>query len=91
MHEMKLLVQALRPGIASGARGALSLVVGRHNNVGVSLRERRAEAILYGKIYRSHAGNSQHNWERYRLHENTALLPVEFVSRYFFLSITTIY
>ena len=42
MHEMKLRVQALRPGIASGARGALSLVVGRHNNGGVSLRDRRA-------------------------------------------------
>ena len=28
MHEMKLRVQALRPAIASGARGALPLVGG---------------------------------------------------------------
>ena len=42
MHAMKLRGQALRAALASGTRGALSLVGGRHNNVGVSLRERRA-------------------------------------------------
>ena len=42
MHAMKLRVQALRPALARGARGALPLVGGHHNNVGVSLRERPA-------------------------------------------------
>ena len=42
IHEMTLRMQALRPAIASGVRGALPLVGGAHNNVGVSLRERRA-------------------------------------------------
>ena len=42
MHEMKLRLQALQPAIARGTRGALPLVGGGHNNVGVSLRERRA-------------------------------------------------
>ena len=42
MHAMKLRVQTLRPALVSGARGALPLVGGRHNNVVVSLHERRA-------------------------------------------------
>ena len=42
MHAMKLRVQAPRAAHASGARGALPLVGGRHNNVGVSLWERQA-------------------------------------------------
>ena len=40
MHAMKLRVQALRPALTIGARGALPLAGG--DNVGVSLRERRA-------------------------------------------------
>ena len=34
MHAMKLRVQALWAALESGARGALSSVGGRHNNVG---------------------------------------------------------
>ena len=51
MHAMKLRVQALRAVLSSGARGALPLVGGRHNNVGVSLRERRAitQVMLGGR------------------------------------------
>ena len=42
MRAMKLRVQALRAALASGARGALPLVGGHHNSVGVSLRKRQA-------------------------------------------------
>ena len=42
MHAVKLRVQALWAALASGARGALPLVGGCNNNVGVSLRERQA-------------------------------------------------
>ena len=37
MREINLGVQVLRPALASGARGALPLVGGRHNYVGVLL------------------------------------------------------
>ena len=42
MHVPTLRVQGMWAARASGARGALPLVDGRHNNVGVLLRERRA-------------------------------------------------
>ena len=42
MHAMKLRVQALPAELVGDARIALPLVGGRHNNVGVSLREMRA-------------------------------------------------
>ena len=41
MHAMKLRVQALRPALARGAEPCY-WSEGRHNHVGVSLRERRA-------------------------------------------------
>ena len=54
MHAMKLRVQALRVALVSGARGALPLVGGRHNNVGVSLRERRATTqVMLGMSLRA--------------------------------------
>ena len=58
--KIKLRVQALRPALASGARGPCHWSEGRHNNVGVSLRERRAtrqvmlpRAVTAGKMGRN--------------------------------------
>ena len=50
MHAMKPRVQVLWAAPGSGARGALPLVGGSHNNVGVSLREMRATTQVNGKM-----------------------------------------
>ena len=40
-HALNACGRRSRAALASGVCGALRLVIGRHNNVGVSLRERR--------------------------------------------------